>query len=165
MYAAAAGLLLMPAVLVEGLGHPRYAARERCHRALCGPEPAAMLGLCRAAAAHPDAEVRRRAALLYRHHRGRCLDLMEPFPWVDMLTYRPREHSLRWRGRAWGGVVRPYLSAAGPVGAPGDRWPNYRAACRLWVSDGLDAGDRPDDWRELLAVMRDRERAYLAATK
>lgn len=158
-----------PYPAVEGLGAVRFADREAAARTLRRVEPVAALGVLRQArATHPDPEVRHRSGLLYRYHRERVLDWLEPVVWIDMMWWDPAAGRFRWDAPEYLDAharAAPYLAVAWywtghDALYGGDRWPRYRRAMRMYLGDRLDAGDDPRILREILDELRQRERNY-----
>lgn len=119
------------ALLITQLGHSRYRYREAASRALTILAPAALTQL-KIATAHADAEVSRRAWLIYRpQHEAECeriaFGLRPHTPWLHL-------HD-NWEQQYW-------LEGASKRGAAsgGPNWTNYRLAAKLWAARRLIDG-------------------------
>jgi hypothetical protein len=140
-------------LLIDRLGHPRYAQRQAAHRRLAAAGALVRTALERAQA-HPNAEVRVRVEQLlapWQEQRlwvqsGRIRPTVWPHtPWLSLPQYG---------GSGYLAQARKKLPAKGR-GAPD--WPEYRAATRLWVLSQLRQRRPRDEIVAELDRMADEE--------
>lgn len=146
------------ALLIELLGHPSYLVRQRSQAALCVLAPLAAEQLDHAIKTHYDAEVRHRAAVIYRPVREQRIErqafgLREPLPWLFLEDTWLQDHLIETAKKRWD------LSRNGPD------WPAFRSATGLWIFGRLMAGVPLADVEAELDTMAQEECRWVAANR